>query len=198
MRWLIAGALMLPLAATPAVADLVLAQDNVTWSTTNSIVTFQMRFFNPDQTLSIPTFGELHSQPYGAFVDNFGLIGTFEIPPIMPESFFDVFFEVPLSQLPPTAAEHLPFQKSAADLNCPPDWHWDGNVDVLWGGPGGGGMVNAHHGTLQLCAGQGGSRIHVVTNCPGFIVMTVRLQSSSTEPRSSGMIFNMRLSIRGA
>ena len=169
MRWLVAGVLICILAATPAVADLILTQDNVTWTTTSGIVTFHLRFFNPDQTLSTPTFGELRSQPYGAFVDNLGLIGVFDIPPIEPESFFDVFFEIPLSQLPPSAAEMLPFTKDAADFDCFPDWHWDGNVDVIWGGPHGGGMVNAHHGTLQVCAGQGGSYIHIVTNCPGFL-----------------------------
>lgn len=168
MRWSIAGALILLLAAAPAAADLVLDQEDIGWTTSNGLVTFQMRFHNPDPVLSTPQTGALFSQPFGAFADNTGPIGTFDVPQIMPDSFFDVFLEVPLSSLPPTAAEILPFNKDAAAFDCPHDWHWDGNVDVIWTGPNGGGMVNAHHGTLQVCAGQGGSYIHIVTGCAGF------------------------------
>lgn len=164
--------LVLALAAVPAAADLVLNQEDVSWTTETGIVTFHLRFYNPDPTTSALETGEMFAQPYGAFVPDLAPIGTFDIPPIEPESFFDVFFAIPLDQLPPSATEILPWTPDK-DVPCPPDWHWDGNVDVIWTGPFGGGMVQAHYGTLQVCPGQGGSYIHVVTNCPGWAAWAV-------------------------
>lgn len=165
--------LVLALAAMPAAADLVLNQEDIAWTTESGIVTFHLRFYNPDPTVSMLETGEMFAQDFGAFVPDLSPIGTFDIPPIEPESFFDVFFEIPLSQLPPSAHEVLPWQPGKDLLPCPPDWHWDGNVDVIWTGPGGGGMTQAHYGTLQVCPGQGGSYIHVVTNCAGWAAWAV-------------------------
>jgi hypothetical protein len=44
--------------------------------------------------------GEIHSQEYGALLPHYDLIATFDTPPIPPESFFDVYFEIPMSELP--------------------------------------------------------------------------------------------------
>jgi hypothetical protein len=151
--------------SSPVVADIVLNPEDISWTTEAGIVTFQLHFTNPDQAPTLDASGELFSQEYGAFLPDLGTIGTFDIPPIPPESFFDVFMEIPLDQLPPSASEILPWVKSQE--HCPPDYHWDGNVDVIWAGPGGQGQVQGHYGTLQACPGYGASCIHVVTACAG-------------------------------
>ena len=167
MKWLIACLLISSVTAMPAAADLVLNQEDVTWTTDAGLVTFQMRFHNTGFEFSQLSTGEIYAQPFGAFVESTMPIGTFDIPPTPPESFFDVFVEIPYDQLPPTAAEDMPWDKDAKDLTCPKDWHWDGNVDVIWVGPGGGGAIQVHNATLQVCPGFGGSYIHLVTNCVG-------------------------------
>ncbi len=169
MKWLLLLVSFTILAAMPATAGLVLDPDDVAWTTVADIVTFTMRFHNPDPVESEPATGDLVAYPFGAFLEGGLPVGNFDIPPIPPDSFFDVTFDVPLDQLPPTADEILPWiGKSALDF-CPQDWHWDGNVDVIWNGPSGGGSTQVHHGTLQVCSGYGGSYIHVATNCPGNV-----------------------------
>jgi len=37
----------------------------------------------------------MSSQEFGAFLPTYGPIGNFDVPPIQPSSFFDVFFECP-------------------------------------------------------------------------------------------------------
>ena len=143
------------------------------WTTDMDLVTFHLVFHNPDpDTPSLPVSGSVFSQEFGVFLPDQGLIDEFDIPPIPPESFFDVFFEVPLSGLPPTAGEILPGNgplapgvHGVAQPLCPPDDHWDGNVDIFWGVPGALAQVLAHYGTLQVGPGVGNSYIHVVTNC---------------------------------
>jgi len=159
----------LPASAT---ADVALVPEDISWTSVGPDVRFQLRFRNPDPAASEVVSGEIHSQEYGAFAPRYGLIGAFDVPPIPPDSFFDVFVDVPRSQLPESALETLPvpapgaFRVAQVDT-CPPDDHWDGNVDVFWSGPGGMGQTFAHHGTLHVCPGAGASYIHTVTGCAG-------------------------------
>ncbi|MBU2501981.1 hypothetical protein KJ682_11690 [bacterium] len=173
MKFFVTAVTFLCLAAPPAAADLVLNQEDVTWTTEAGIVTFLMHFQNTGTEPSEPASGEIHAQPFGAFVPSIQPIGTFDIPPIPPDSFFDVTFEIPYDALPPSATELLPWAKGEMDEYCSRDWHWDGNVDVFWFLPVGGGNTQAHHGTLQVCPGSGGSFIHVVTNCAGWATWTI-------------------------
>lgn len=159
------------LPARTAVADIELS--SVEWTTTGGLVEFHLVFYNPDPVNSSPpASGELWSQEFGAFLPDEGLICPFDIPEIPPESFFDVYCDIPLDELPPSAQEQHPWNPpeapgvlAAAQNPCLDDNHWDGNVDISWSGPGGAGQVNYHLGTLNLCAGMGTSYIHVVTNC---------------------------------
>jgi hypothetical protein len=155
-----------------AVADITLERENISWTSDETTVTFQLTFYNPDASTSDWVSGELYAQEYGAFLSGTP-VGTFDIPPIPPESFFDVFMEVPRVDLPPSAGEITPWGTGKAVQICSPNWHWDGNVDVIWAGAGGAGQVQAHYGTLQACPGAGGSYIHVVTNCVGPATWTV-------------------------
>lgn len=153
--------------AYPATAEDIELKD-ITWETVGSDVEFHATFFNPDTFLfSGPVTVELNSQVFGAFVEDWGPICTFDIPPIPPESFFDVFCPVPMSELPPSAEKIFPGQALtvASIPGCPPDLFWAGNVDVFWTGPGGAGQVNAHLGTIQIGPGLGNSYIHVIMDC---------------------------------
>lgn len=162
----VALALLPPLTAA---AEGQLEVSEVGWETQGNLVSFHVQFHNAGTTPTEPAAGEIRPQEYGAFVPVIGTIGSFDVPPIEPESFFDVFFTVPLASLPPSAVKTTPWDKSAAAV-CGPDDHWDGNVDIIWAfGGGGGGHVNAHFGHLLVCPGFGNSFIHVVTGCPGWI-----------------------------
>src|SRR5439155_22446705 len=114
---------------------------------------------------SAPVSGDMSSQMFGVFQPNFGPIGHFDLPPIAPNSFFDVFFDIPLNQLPPEPATELPGGGPVPNSPCPPPDQWHGNVDITWDGAGGTGHVNKHYGGLLVCPGAGPSYIHVVTNC---------------------------------
>ena len=113
----------------------------------------------------------LSSQEFGAFLPDFGTIGTFDVPPIEPESFFDVFFDVPLAQLPPPPPKVLPNGGPPLGWPCPPDTVWAGNVDVVWDSLGVPVNVWKHFGNLLVNPGAGASLIHVVTDCahPGAV-----------------------------
>ena len=178
------------------------------WTTdpATGLVRFQVRWHNPDQTASSqPVSGSMSSQPFGVFQSNFGAIGTFSVPPLAPDSFFDVFFDVALGDLPPQPATILPGGGPAApgvtgaarDGDCPPDDHWDGNVDVEWAGTGAPAQVNVHYGTLMVCPGAGASYIHVpflgcvdpngvawqITNlCPGWSATLVNEDTTTAAP----------------
>ena len=166
---IVAMALLSVCLATQASAGIVLDPENITWTTVGTDVEFHLRFYNPDQVTSGTVTGELRAVEFGVFLpeEEELLVGTFDIPPIEPESFFDVFFIVPMSQLPPSAAETMETMlgsgPSVLNGDCNPDDHWDGNVDVWWAGPGGAGQVLAHIGTIKVCPGGGRSFIHVVT-----------------------------------
>ena len=164
-------AAILAAVTAPALADVEV--NKVDWETIGPNVRFHVQFHNPDTANpSEPVSGQMHSQPYGAFVPNSGLIGDFNIPPIAPDSFFDVFFEVELSQLPPSGETITPgggaggiLSLSEAQAPCPPPTFWNGNVDIFWDGPGGSGTVNYHFGQLQICPGSDPSYIHVILGC---------------------------------
>jgi hypothetical protein len=165
----IAAALLTAAFVFPAAADVELT--DVSWETLGSSVRFHLQFHNPDPSNSSgPVSGVLSSQPYGAFVQNYGPIGSFDVPPLAPSSFFDVFYDIPLSDLPPSADVYDGGGGSGgASLSpsetCPPTNSWAGNVDVFWTGLGGTGNVNYHFGTIQVCAGGPPTCIHVITGC---------------------------------
>jgi len=156
----------------PAAADVELT--DVSWETLGSSVRFHLQFHNPDPTLpSGDVGGVLSSQPFGAFVPNSGIITGFEVPPIQPSSFFDVFYDIPLTDLPPSAETYQGGGGGgggslSSSTTCPPTNSWAGNVDVFWTGAGGTGNVNYHFGTIQVCAGGPPTCIHVITGCDVF------------------------------
>jgi len=158
--------LTLSLGTFTALADVVLDPEDISWATDAGVVTFTLPFYNDGLIPSEPMTGELSAQEFGAFLPNIMTIGPFDIPPIPPDSFFDVFVQIPYDQLPPSAEERFDWDNAGKDATCVRDWHWDGNVDVIWG-PVGGPMVQSHIGTLQACPGYGGSYIHLITGCNG-------------------------------
>jgi hypothetical protein len=132
------------------------------------VVRFQLHFYNADPVEStLEVSGSMYSQEFGAFLPHYGLIGTFNVPPMEPSSFFDVFFDVPLSALPPSQGGGSGPGLRAVQIDpCPPPI-WIGNVDVNWAGPGGAGQVGKHYGDVGVCAGGPSSCLHVITMCPG-------------------------------
>jgi hypothetical protein len=158
--------LTLSLLVSAATAAVVLDPNDVSWTTDQNVVTFQLPFYNDGPLPSELQSGELFAQEYGAFLPNIMSIGTFDIPSIPPDSFFDVFVEIPYDQLPPSAEERFDWDGPLKNAVCAKDWHWDGNVDVIWGPPGTP-PVQSHIGTIQVCPGYGGSYIHLVTACNG-------------------------------
>jgi hypothetical protein len=159
----------------PVAADIELTDLSWTMNGTSE-VRFHVQFYNPDQSSnSGAATAALYSQPFGAFVEDYGLIKNFDIPPIEPESFFDVYYDVPLMDLPPSAEKITPWGGGGGGgagvapeitVVCPPDLFWAGNVDLWWSGDGGSGQVNAHYGTIQVCPGGASSFIHIFGNCP--------------------------------
>lgn len=156
-------------AASPVQADVELTEAGWQTLSATGTVQFHLRWHNPSLTeSSLLVTGEAWAQQYGAFLPNESLIGPFQVPPMMPDSFFDVFFEVPLSALPPSATETYASKPSGGlpGIPCPPGDHWDGNIDILWGGPGGQGHVNYHIGQIMVCPGLGTSLLHMIVGCP--------------------------------
>ena len=137
------------------------------WKRNGSAVRFHMSWENPDPSgNSDPVSGTMMSQKFGAFLPDFGPIGQFDVPPIAPNSFFDVFFDVPLTQLPPEPAQELPGGGPAPGTQpCPPDTSWSGNVDIQWSGLGGVGQVNRHFTSLLVRPGSGSSHVHTLIFC---------------------------------
>lgn len=170
--------LLMGLSATPATALVSLNRSEIDWQTLpdGHTVRFQMRFRNLAPTSSGPVSGQVRSQMFGVFLPDIGTLSNFNVPPMQPNSFFDVFFEVDLPALPPGAG-HTGGEKprpvggsaipnSVNDFpGCPPDNHWDGNIDIIWGGAGGSGQVNKHVGHLVACAGSGHSYVHMIVGC---------------------------------
>jgi hypothetical protein len=160
----------LALAGSASIATAVdVSPPEVSWQMVGpDVVRFQLHFQNADPTeATLGIQGAMHSQEFGAFLPDYGLIGTFVVPPMEPESFFDVFFDVPLSELPPSPGVGSGPGLLAARVGpCPPPI-WVGNVDVNWWGPGGIGQVNKHYGNIGVCPGGAPSCLHVITMCPG-------------------------------
>jgi hypothetical protein len=161
-------------ATAPAIAA-ELGPPEVSWDMASpDLVRFHLRFSNPDPlepTLAVS--GQIYSQEFGVFLPTYGLIGNFDVPPIEPESFFDVFFEVPLGDLPPNPGGGVVASGPRAQVvECPPPI-WVGNVDVTWAGPGGAGHVNAHFGNIGVCPGGASSCLHVLTGCGGNLVWAI-------------------------
>jgi hypothetical protein len=184
----------LAVCSSSATASVRLLSSNIDWTTNGSNVQFHLRFDNPDAVPTAPVSGEMHSQEFGLFLPDFGLIGRFDVPSMQPSSFFDVFFDVPLIQLPPNPPT---VGGPPPGGPCPPQTHWDGNVDVIWNGPAGGGQVNKHFGDLLVCPGGGASLIHFRTltctspegmpwsitgGCPGFSVALLNEDSTTVAP----------------
>jgi hypothetical protein len=93
----------------------------------------------------------------------------------MPDSFFDVFLELPLSSLPPSPGGSPGGGLTAADAEavpCPP-MIWSGNIDIVWAGPSGAGQVNKHVGVAGLCPGGPSSCIHLLTGCNGALTWAI-------------------------
>jgi len=169
-RLIVALILAVLAVGVPTIAQGDVELREVSWQTVSGtgMVQFHLQWHNPDPLVaSLPVAGETWAQSYGAFLPTESLIGTFDIPPIEPESFFDVYFEVPFSSLPapPTETYSSKPVMEPPGVPCPPGDHWDGNIDILWGGPGGNGHVNYHVAQLMVCPGLGTSYIHMITGC---------------------------------
>jgi hypothetical protein len=160
----------LALAGSASIAAAVqVSPPEISWQMVGTdVVRFQLHFYNADpleSTLGVQ--GSKHSQEFGAFLPQYGLIGDFDVPPMAPSSFFDVFFDVPLSALPPSPGVGPgPGLRATQVGPCPPPI-WVGNVDVNWSGPGGAGQVNKHYGDIGVCPDGPPSCLHVITMCPG-------------------------------
>lgn len=138
----------------------------IDWTKVGSNVRFHMVWENPSNTDgSLPVSGQMNSQPFGAFAPDFGPIGSFDVPPLPPSSFFDVFLEVPLAALPQEPREILPGGGPAPGSPCPEDTSWSGNVDINWAGPGGSGNTNYHFTSLLVRPGFGSSHVHTLIFC---------------------------------
>ncbi len=156
-------------------SNLVLDPADIRWETVSGpaapMVQFHLRFRNSMDTPSEPRTFEVFAQDFGAFVPRRGMIAMGEIPMLQGMDVYDVMFEVPMEDLPPSAMEMAPGRFATAQAGpCPPDDHWDGNIDVVWVLSSTGeldGQVNKHVGTVQVCPGGGKSYIHLITGCPG-------------------------------
>ncbi len=147
----------------------------VDWHTIGTMERFHLRWENPSaNTPTIPVDGSIKSQEFGVFLPDFGPIGDFSVPPIAPNSFFDVFVDVPLAQLPVEPLQVVPGGGPTPGAPCPSDTIWDGNVDIIWSGASAAGQVQRHFGDLIVCPGSGASYIHFKsTTCPGSATWSV-------------------------
>ena len=129
-------------------------------------VRFHVRWDNPDaNSPTQPVSGDMMSQAFGVFLPDAGPIGHFDIPTIPAGSFFDVFFDVPMDSLPSEPARQFPNGNPPVGGPCPQDSSWNGNVDIVWGGPGGSGTVNRHYGNILVNSAGGGSLLHAISGC---------------------------------
>lgn len=168
-RALLALLLVTPAIATGAIPP-QLSQDDISWVQIGTDVEFTLIFRNPDTVQSEAISGVLSSQAFGAFLENFGPICNFDVPPIPPGEIHTVVCTAPLSALPPSAEVILPASKTTTEsenqLAAPcPGPNWFGNVDVMFGP---GLQVNAHlAGNVPVCPGAGPTYIHIIVdNCP--------------------------------
>jgi hypothetical protein len=153
-----------------------LVEDDIDWTTSGGLVHFHLRFRNTDlDNPSMESFFDVFVQPaYGAHLQDGPPLFHGIVQPMPAGSFFDVFFDIPLPQLPPSAPTMTgSAQKegpASAAAPCEPGGSsWAGNIDVTWGGPGGSGMVGKHLGTLLITPGGATRYIHLLTGCVGPI-----------------------------
>ena len=176
----------LALWASSAAAQSGPVLESVVWTKTANAGTapsvhFHLHFVNPvRESPSKPVRGRIKAQEFGVFLPDGPTIGDFTVPQIAGNSFFDVFFDAPLSQLPPEPQIILP-QGIPAPIKrpalgtpagspyvpCLPDTMWAGNVDVTWAGLGATGQFVRHYAELPVCPGGLPTYIHVKsTDCP--------------------------------
>jgi hypothetical protein len=171
LRCIVVLGIGLAFCSSSAMASVRLLDTNINWTTIGSNVQFHLRFDNPGAVPTQPVAGSLTPQSFGAFLPNSGPPRSFDVPVIMPFSFFDVFLEIPLAQLPQNPPNVVPI--GGAGDPCPQGDHWDGNVDVIWNGLGGQGEVLYHEGEIKVCPGAGCSLIHVATGCAGLATWSI-------------------------
>src|SRR5262245_39846581 len=129
-------------------------------------IRFHLRWRNYSlDTESQPLAASLFAEPFGVFMPDGPPVQGFDVPPVPAESFFDVFIDVPLDQLPPSAPVQLPGGGPSAADPCPPGDGWSGNLDVRWAEDGIGALSDWHGGDLLVGPGLGYSYIHVVSDC---------------------------------
>jgi DNA-binding beta-propeller fold protein YncE len=131
------------------------------------LVRFHLRWQNdsPDMP-SLPVTGSLFPQPFGVFLPDGATAQGFDVPSVEPGSFQDVYVDVPLDQLPPTAPLVLPGGgPPAAGGPCPPLDEWNGNVDVRWTEAGRAAQSDWHGGQFLVGTGLGFSYIHITSDC---------------------------------
>lgn len=178
---LFAAVLLLPSLASGATSSLpsVASVDWMTLPGAAPTVRFHVQFSNLDGTMETnPVEGSAFAQKFGVFVPNEAMIGHFNVPPIAPNSFFDVFFDVPLSMLPQTQefiqGGNAPRLNNIVD--CQPTDHWDGNIDIQWWDPlGAFAQVNYHIGDIKVCPGAGKSYIHMIGACNALMAWQIAL-----------------------
>lgn len=167
-RVFLASAALFFLMALASPSSAAISLTDVSWSTVQDNVVFSLRFHNDDFTNSSSTADvTLSAQPFGMFVESLTPpIGTFQVPPLAPDSFFDVEYSVSLLDLPPSAEVITPPGSGASTkAACQTDRSWAGNVDVFWTGPDGSGQSFWHAGAIEVCPQAGNSYIHVVMDC---------------------------------
>jgi len=116
------------------------------------------------QEATLALSGTVFPQPFGAFMPDGPPVGGFDVPPVPPGSRFDVFVDVPMDQLPPSAPRILPGGGPGPGDPCPPPG-WAGNVDVVWSEAGAPARSDWHGGDLLVAPGAGYSYVHVVSGC---------------------------------
>ncbi len=154
-----------------SVPKVSLVEDDIDWDTIGNQVRFHLRFRNSDpDSPSEQSFFDVYTQhAYGAHLPDGPPVLSGAVPPMAPNSFFDVFFDISLDQLPPPPAKRTgstpkPGPESAAPP-CAPGTIWGGNIDVVWSGPGGSGMVGKHLAGLLVTPGGAVQYIHLITGC---------------------------------
>lgn len=155
----------------PVAAQGLVELHSVQWQLVNGNVEFLLMFHNTDLAeTSGAVSGEIWAQQFGMFLPNISQIGTFDVPALLPDVFFEVDVVVSAASLPPSADIISPDGNGnlvigeISQLACT-NTQWAGNVDIFWAGPGGSGQVQAHVGLIPVCAGAGNSYIHVLMDC---------------------------------
>lgn len=158
-----------------ASAAVSLVTQDIDWSTTSGVVTFHLKFRNTDHLAASGAvdFEVFVQEAYGAFVPNGARIHQGQVPPMGPDGFFDIWWDVAMTDLPPNPETSLgggaPADGGVLPNPCDPNVAWHGNIDVTWGGPGGTGNVNKHTAGLGLLSGGAMRYVHLLTGCAGPI-----------------------------